>query len=781
MSKPAVGTALDTGNALYSSLVNVWAVLETSGTTLADSKGGNAATLPVSGAAIVPNSGNPYVDFTAQTVGATLASTTHVGTVISGVDHNDWYIAWGCTSAASGMICGDQSTSNFLWMTDTTVDCRQGATGEFAPSASGQTTYHDYFLSCHYPGSGGNWTVKLYQDGSLIATVTPLDGATNFVIDRLGNGYSSNTFGFTGHLSYLYLGEGYAGSATDATNLASDPYSIFATGSPLTAGSVAIVSHTATSAVVSGTACTGGTATYSYQFQRSPDNGSNAPTGVWSNVGSAQSGLALGVAPSNVSDSGLTQNTKYWYRYTVTDSAGSPATANASPVSVTTYTTATSYTLTDASPASGPNGVASNNFTVQAVGYLSGSVTVTPHIASITGTFSPSTATLGTGNNSSATFTLTPSSVGTGLVSTTNSGSLTDPGSVSYTSTSVLTLDLTTSIADNGTGTHAAAYIQVEGGAVLQNNGGTNSWTVTGATTGGVCVDGAVRFKGTISALDLHCYLDGSPLRLVVDGSDGPTATLANSSAFGTTSGLFTGLDSSTEHEYVLCWGGTGGMIVDKLIVTGTANTSALAARPLVAFYGDSITYGIAGPSESTLSWVHHIGRLLNVQVANRGIGSTYVTNQGSQSGSIRTGDITGIHPTPAIVHILYGVNDVANGILTGPFGTAYTTMLTALRSGLPGVPIVCEAILKRVAAGSDQDAFNAVIAAQVAALADALTVYRTGEYTNYDASASAGTLHPNAYGSPVVAAQGATDLKPFLPATPASGGLTHSRIFTGF
>ena len=38
-TKPASGTGLDTGNALYSHIKNAWGFLEGSGTTSADSKG----------------------------------------------------------------------------------------------------------------------------------------------------------------------------------------------------------------------------------------------------------------------------------------------------------------------------------------------------------------------------------------------------------------------------------------------------------------------------------------------------------------------------------------------------------------------------------------------------------------------------------------------------------------------------------------------------------------------------------------------------------------------
>lgn len=93
-------------------------------------------------------------------------------------------------------------------------------------------------------------------------------------------------------------------------------------------------------------------------------------------------------------------------------------------------TAATALTLTG--PSSGNTGSPSTNFTVTANGTLSSSVTVTPSDASGGGTFTPTTLTLNSGTLS-GTFTYTPASNGAKTISISNSGSLTNPSSLTYT------------------------------------------------------------------------------------------------------------------------------------------------------------------------------------------------------------------------------------------------------------------------------------------------------------------------------------------------------------
>ena len=104
--------------------------------------------------------------------------------------------------------------------------------------------------------------------------------------------------------------------------------------------------------------------------------------------------------------------------------------------SMSVYNTAgaaTSYTLTG--PATGATASASSPFTLTPNGTYTG--TITPAVSGITGTFNPASLTWA-GDNSVKTFTFTPSSQGAGTISASSSPGLTNPGSVTYTSTAPL-------------------------------------------------------------------------------------------------------------------------------------------------------------------------------------------------------------------------------------------------------------------------------------------------------------------------------------------------------
>ena len=95
---------------------------------------------------------------------------------------------------------------------------------------------------------------------------------------------------------------------------------------------------------------------------------------------------------------------------------------------------ATSYTFTGPSPASGGVGVASGNFTVTPNGTYTG--TITPSSGAGGGTFSPASLTF-SGTSAAQTFTYTPASSGSKTISVSASPALgTDPSSITYTASS---------------------------------------------------------------------------------------------------------------------------------------------------------------------------------------------------------------------------------------------------------------------------------------------------------------------------------------------------------
>jgi lysophospholipase L1-like esterase len=294
-------------------------------------------------------------------------------------------------------------------------------------------------------------SLTLYLDG--VSTVTATDST-----------YAAK--GTAGLFSYIN-----AGSPTDSDGAQIFNFGAIDAGS-LAAGILSNSSITSSGGTFAMTTPVGGVYNYSYQLQRSAHS-----AGSYSNVGSAQTGK---FNASTFTDGTASSGTAYDYRVVVTDSTGgTPLTATSNVVTITTgASTATTYTL--AGPSSGTTSIASSNFTVQAVGTLSGGVTVTPHTSG-TGTFSPTTVTLAAGTSTSATFTYTPGVSETATISTTNSSTLTDPAGVSYVSSSASATSYTFTGPTPRIGVRGSA----SGNFTISPVGGSYTGTITITPSGG--------------------------------------------------------------------------------------------------------------------------------------------------------------------------------------------------------------------------------------------------------------------------------------------------------
>jgi hypothetical protein len=160
--------------------------------------------------------------------------------------------------------------------------------------------------------------------------------------------------------------------------------------STLAAGTVSTVAAGTTSATVTTTAATGGTAPYGYQFQQAP-NVSGAP-GTWANIGTASTSLS-------VTATGLTAGTEYWYRVAVTDAE--PITVDSAAVS---YAVAAPTFAVATSPSSlimAQNSTAVVSVVLTASGGYTGTDTlsVTGLPTGVTAAFSPATITNGVGTS----------------------------------------------------------------------------------------------------------------------------------------------------------------------------------------------------------------------------------------------------------------------------------------------------------------------------------------------------------------------------------------------
>ena len=211
MAKPSSSYVLDSGNSLYTSLTNFYALLEGSGTTSVDKKGGNLATFTSSPAPTwQSDSEGPFVRSGSDGAYLTLASNIAVPT------NTSFSIAFGLANVHArnqSMVIGDHtSTGNFWWMNegsfDMTIQTTITGSQTFNSWAVDQVNRADYVLSFAY--SGGNYTANAYQNGANASaapfTFASVAGTINFNV--LLNGYSSSGFSLIGDMYYCYFWNG---------------------------------------------------------------------------------------------------------------------------------------------------------------------------------------------------------------------------------------------------------------------------------------------------------------------------------------------------------------------------------------------------------------------------------------------------------------------------------------------------------------------------------------------------------------------------------------------
>src|SRR5262249_33685476 len=97
-------------------------------------------------------------------------------------------------------------------------------------------------------------------------------------------------------------------------------------------------------------------------------------------------------------------------------------------------------------------------------------------------------------------------------------------------------------------------YVQVEACPTLGTSFAQTCQFVQMPSTLQIRNEGQLRFRGQIGLIALYPYQNGSPLRLVIDGVDAGSVTMANSASWGWVV-PFTGLDSTAAHEYAVVWG----------------------------------------------------------------------------------------------------------------------------------------------------------------------------------------------------------------------------------
>lgn len=231
MAKPASGATLDSGNALFANMLAIYAFLEGSGTSTADSKGSNTGTLSSGGLWSTDSAGDVCIAPTIATIHRPVALASTIGDP-AGI--TDFSYAWRAKQTAdngSGMLAGLPSgTDNYFWMRGANYFAVNSSANLSTAWTSVQpfTTEKDYVLTFDFTVAVSNlW--RLYVNGTLSAEGSvSLSGA--FTMDTIGNGFSSDTLGLVGTISYFYVWSGRVLSGAEATTLAANPYAIFTGG-----------------------------------------------------------------------------------------------------------------------------------------------------------------------------------------------------------------------------------------------------------------------------------------------------------------------------------------------------------------------------------------------------------------------------------------------------------------------------------------------------------------------------------------------------------------------
>jgi hypothetical protein len=371
------------------------------------------------------------------------------------------------------------------------------------------------------------------------------------------------------------------------------------------------------------------------------------------------------------------------------------------PASLTytsTAITATTYTLTG--PSGGLPSVASANFTITLNGNASVSTIITPSDSAAGGTFAPTTLTFTNGGSQTGTFAYTPNAtLGVKTISTTNSASLTNPSSQSYT-----VANASVTIAPNNAAIYYSPYNwSVSSGSAISWNPGAYFRTL---------------FSGTSCVLNFNTSTNGTPLSQIwwrIDNGPWTSANVASTITCtippllsGNTDTpyhvLEVGFKSMESAGALSRWASTAQTAIHftglTLAVGAAVHAPGNAARNIL-IYGDSITEGIRTLGEAQTNtpddndafygWVMALRELLGAEIGVVGFGGTGYTSSFadcptfvSSYNLMSSGVARVFSPVPSLIINNQGTNDGNNDVTA-----AATTVLNGLLAACPGTAIM--------------------------------------------------------------------------------------------
>lgn len=535
-----------------------------------------------------------------------------------------------------------------------------------------------------------------------------------------------------------------------------------------------------TTATLTGTAPTGGTANYTIQYQRAPDS-SNSP-GTWANIGSAQTGLTSGTAPSAYNDTGLSSATKYWYRQVVTD-------AN----SLTSYSAGVQFTTTGSSSLASGTLASGGTNTILSIPLSWGAATggTSPYSYTVKRSANSGMTSLTTLYSGTAT---SYSDISAG-VSSTWYYQITVTDSVSETATSnVLTVNTPGGIyADNANLVYSGRFAQSGSSEAARakciTTGSRIECVFSGSETCAIVMDTSLITLGSYP--EIVYTLDGYSARAAFTGTGVITCTFPTydtviTSGYGAHKltieavGIYEGFGGSQGNQdqwnNLTCALNFAGIQLDS-----GASLLPIAVNPnWIEFLGDSDVAShdvLANTSAhnqtqmaSNIYWPRICADALGFRLSAVGYGKQGLANNSSGNGGLASGNVPVATSTfgyvyngvayspsvkPLVVVIEYGTND--NGVTsTSAFQTAYQTFLGTIRTAYPNAVIECLVL----------PAFNgyaSYIAAAISAAGDSRTFIKNYSSGSVISTATgdyqADNLHINVQGAAKLGAKLALDI----------------------
>lgn len=390
--------------AVYQKSITAWIIVRI-GASLA------TTTLATSSTVTYANGATPSIEFIVTGSGATVTLELKVGgsTLLTTTDTSGSRITtagytgfWLHSGAAQGFFLNSMSSDDLASSAATAVTMTGPTSGTVGSPSTNFTV-------------GANGTIT----GTVV--VTPSDGGAGGTFTpttvSISSGSPTGTFTYTAaSTGAKTISVTNDGSLTNPSNITYTASSAAATAVTLTGPTTSTVGSPSTNFTAGANGAITGTVVVT------PSDGGGGGT----------------FTPTTVSISAGTPTATFTYTAGSTGSKTISVTNNGSltnPSNITlTASSAAATALSLTGPTGGVSGVASTNFTVTANGALSGSITVTPSDSSGGGAFTPTTVALSSGVLS-GTFTYTPASTGAKSISITNTGSLTNPSALTYTST----------------------------------------------------------------------------------------------------------------------------------------------------------------------------------------------------------------------------------------------------------------------------------------------------------------------------------------------------------